>query len=97
MSWSVSSVGKPSAVKAALVKQFAQAKDNTKSMPHEHSTVLAIEQAVNAELDFLAQFQGVAVKVEGNGSAYINSNAAGDKSGSSQMAVSVQPLYGFVE
>ncbi len=107
MSWSVSAVGKPAAVKAALVASFEQAKRNTANMPHEQAGVNAAEAAVNAELDFLATINNpgpVAVKVEASGHAYYTdvNEPVGDavktkRSGSSSFSVKVEPLYGFVE
>jgi hypothetical protein len=94
MSWSVSSFGKPAAVKAALTKQFESAKNATKNIPHEQATVIAVETIVNGELDFLAaRTNAPVVKVMAGGSAYFSA----DGTGSSQMTCSVNPEYGFVE
>ena len=93
MTWSVNAVGKPLAVKAALVAQFKQAYVGTAHMPHEQATVAAAEQMVNTELDFLAGCKGVAVHVQGGGSAYKDTQG----NGSTSMTLKVEPLYGFVE
>lgn len=93
MSWSVNAVGKASAVKAALVKQFEYAKNGTVSVPHEHESVKLVEQIVIGQLDFLASIDPpVAVLVQANGSAYRNPN-----SGHSSIQLKVEPLQGFVE
>lgn len=92
MSWSVACMGKPLAVKAALEEQFANAKKNTASVPHEQEAVALIERIVNAQLDFLADLTKVAVKVEARGSAY-KSGATG----SSSVTLDLQPIYGWVE
>lgn len=68
MSWSVSSIGKPSAVKALLAEQFSAAKLGTAQIPLEQAAVAAIEVAVNSQLDFLADVPGVAVHVQASGS-----------------------------
>ena len=94
MSWSVAAVGKPAAVKQSLEKQFAQAKESTKHVPHEQESVGHVESIVNGQLDFLAaRTNASAVAVSASGSAYTNL----DGSGSSQLEVKVSPLYGFVE
>jgi hypothetical protein len=94
MSWSVSAIGKPAAVKIALAKQFESAKNSTKNMPHENESVGAIETIVNGELDFLAaRTNPLAVQVTGSGSAYYSS----DGTGSTQLQFEVKPIHGFVE
>jgi hypothetical protein len=68
-------------------------------MPHEQAGVDAAQQAVNAELDFLATITNpgpVAVKVEAGGHAYYT-DAENGRSGSSSLSIKVEPLYGFVE
>ena len=94
MSWSVSAVGKPAAVKASLAKQFESAKQSTKQMPHENAAVGNVEAIVNGELDFLGQCANAsAVTVSASGSAYRST----DGSGSTQVKLEVSPIYGFVE
>jgi hypothetical protein len=92
MSWNVSSIGKATAVKAALVKQFASAQESTKNVPEEQGAVVQAEVIVNTALDFLADVPGVCVRVSGGGSAY--------KSGSScafSFKLEIDQVYGFVE
>lgn len=95
MSWSVSCVGKPAAVKAALVAQFENARKGTASVPHEQQSVAFVEQLVNDQLDFLTAIPKMAVRVEAGGSAY--KSAGPPVSGSTSLKVDVQPLYGWVE
>lgn len=93
MSWSVGAVGKAAAVKAALVPQFASAKESTKAIPHEQRSVGLVEQLVNDQLDFLAAMEvPQAVEVSAAGSAWT------DKArGYSQVEVKVKNIPGFVE
>jgi len=94
MSWSVSAVGKPAAVKASLAKQFESAKQSTKSVPHEQESVGSIESVVNGQLDFMAaRKEPSAVQVSASGSAWSDANGAG----STQVEMKVMPLHGFVE
>jgi hypothetical protein len=94
MSWSLSGVGKPAALKARLQPQFEQAKKNVAHIEHEAKTVELAEQLVNGELDFLAQQNAAAVTVSASGSASIGSPTY---PGNSQVNVDVKPIYGFVE
>lgn len=94
MSWSVSSIGKASAVKADLVMKFENAKNNTKGIPAESEAVGIAEQLVNNQLDFLTSVNGGAVRVEASGSA---STGGTNYSGSAQIKVEVQSIHGFVE
>jgi hypothetical protein len=95
MSWSLSGVGKPAALKAKLQPQFEQAKKNVAHVEHEVKAVELAEQLVNGELDFLAeQAAPTPVTVSAGGSAS-NGNHAYPRT--SQVTVSVQPIYGFAE
>lgn len=95
MSWSVTSFGKPAAVKTALAKQFESAKISTKNIPHEAESVVSIEKIVNDQLDFLANLKNPGVvKVDANGSAYLSTDGT---VGNTQVSVSVMPMNGFVE
>jgi hypothetical protein len=95
MSWSLSGAGKPAALKAKLQPQFEQAKKNVAHVEHEVKAVELAEQLVNGELDFLAAHATpTAVTVTAGGSA---SNGNDTYPRSSQVNVSVQPIYGFVE
>lgn len=96
MSWSVGSVGKPAAVKAALAAQFDRAKQSTAGIPHECESVGLIEQIVNGQLDFLTDLPGVAVTVAASGSAY-KSLSATPPTGNSSVSLSVTPIYGFAD
>lgn len=93
MSWSVHAVGKPAAVKIALVQQFAAAKQSTAGIRHENVSVDYVEQIVNDQLDFLVDIPNMAVTVAASGSAY----KSGSGVGSSQISVKVDPIYGWVE
>lgn len=94
MSWSVNAIGKPAAVKTLLQGQFASAKNSTKNIPAELSTVEATEAMVNAQLDF-AVLNGVgAVDVQASGSA---SMKGATYSGSISSSVSFKSLYNFAE
>lgn len=95
MSWSVSAIGKPTAVKNALVKQFEQAKSQTSHIPAETESVTLIEQLVNKQLDFLAAASAGAVKVVCSGSCSPGNPPAWP--GSTQVKAEVETIYGFVE
>ena len=105
MSWSVSAIGKPAAVKAVLGPAFENAKKNTANMPHKQAGVNAAEAAVNAALDFLASINSpgpVVVRVEAGGHAYYTDTPATEtepatRTGSSSFNLKIEPLYGFVE
>lgn len=94
MSWSVFATGKPAAVRAALAKSFAAAKESTKHVPHEQESVGKVEEIVNGQLDFLASMKNPqAVQVSASGSAWTSTNGEG----STQVEMKVQPIPGFVE
>jgi hypothetical protein len=94
MSWSVLATGKPAAVKAALAKSFASAKESTKHVPHEQESVGKVEDIVNGQLDFLAATTNPgAVQVSASGSAWRST----DGQGSTQVEMRVTPLAGFIE
>jgi len=98
MSWSVSAIGKPPAVKATLTKQFDRAKNATKGIPTEAEAVALAEQLVNNQLDF-AIAQGVgAIKVDVYGSISPASKAElSSYPASCKVKVEVQSFYAFVE
>ncbi len=91
MSWSVSAIGKASAVKASLVKQFEGAKAGTQHIPAERESVVGIEAAVNALLG--AMDPHIAVKVIATGSCGSREGVLG----SASTNVQFETLYGFVE
>lgn len=94
MSWSVSAVGRTEAVKQALAMQFESAKSNTKYILHENRSVAIAESLVNNELEAMKDADyGKAVRVEASGSA----STSNGRVMSSQVAVKVEPIYGFVE
>jgi len=95
MSWSVTSIGKVAAVKAALAPQFEASKKNTANIPHESQTVGLVENIVNLQLDFLADIPGAAVKVTANGSVY--KSGSPPMSGNSNVSLTVEMLYGLAE
>ncbi len=95
MTWSVSSVGKPAAVKASLASQFASAKKGTEGYPHECESVSLIEKIVNDQLDFLGALSPVpAVRVSAHGSCWKPASGAG---GDSSVKLEVAVVPGFVE
>jgi hypothetical protein len=94
MSWIVTSVGRPSAVKAALVSQFEQSKRNVAHYEPELKSVELAEQLVNAELDHSVAVGAKAVTVSASGSA---SKGSETYPGTNQLSVSVQPIYNFQE
>jgi hypothetical protein len=93
MSWSVSAVGKPAAVKKQLANSFEQAKKNVAHVPHEAAAVAAVESLVNAELDFQSDNGIEAVRVEAGGSACVK---GASYPGNSQVSVKVEPIYCFL-
>ena len=95
MSWSVSALGKPAKVKEVLAKGFESAKAATAGIPEEHAGVVAIEQAVNAQLDFAVSNNVGAIKVDASGSFCRSSGSSWP--GSCQTKLDVQSLYNFVE
>jgi hypothetical protein len=97
MSWSVEAVGKPAAVKSALASQFEAAKKSTANISHEQEAVVEIESVVNGQLDFLAAHNGAsAVTVKASGSASLAPPGASWPS-TTQVALEVSPIHGFVE
>lgn len=94
MSWSAGAVGRVAAVKAALAKQFTNAKASTAGIPHEQKSVELIEQVVNDQLDFLAGSMPVgAVRVEASGSAWSNMTGGYNN----QVKLLVETVAGFIE
>lgn len=96
MSWSVNATGKPAAVKAALVEQFANAQKNTAAIPEESRTVELVEQLVNTQLDYMMEIPKQAVSVSAGGSAYKPSTYP-QGGGSLTVTYLVQPVYNWVE
>lgn len=95
MSWSVHSVGKASAVKAALASQFDSAKQSTASVPHECESVASVESIVNGQLDFLVLAKTPhAVRVTASGSAWW-SDTNGERGTS--VSLQVEDLGAYVE
>jgi hypothetical protein len=95
MSWSVNSFGKPEAVKAALAKQFENAKASTAGIPEEQAGVVAIEQLANAQLEFAAANDVKVVKVEASGSFYRKYGASWP--GGCQTKLNIEAFSGFLE
>lgn len=94
MSWSVSAVGRPEAVKQSLAKQFESAKSATSYILHEQRSVAIIESLVNNELDAIKDADRMkVVKVEANGTA----SSQNGRVLSSQVSLKIEPIYGFVE
>jgi hypothetical protein len=94
MSWSVTAIGRPKAVKESLAKQFENAKRQTAHIPEEQKSVETIEQLVNTQLDFADSVGSGAVQVSASGSC---SKGSGSYPGATQMAVDLKTIYGFVE
>lgn len=98
MSWSVFAVGKAVAVKDALAKQFANAKNGAAHVPHEAASVALIEQVVNGQLDFLAEAtHTTVVEVKAGGSAWGTEDSSGKKGRSTATNMEVKVIPGFVE
>lgn len=85
MSWSVSAIGKPSAVAEQIAKQCSQYKC---AEPEETIRAKFVEMVTTACAAFP---DGYAVRVEGNGSQSMN----GDKALNS-LSVKIEPIYGLV-
>lgn len=97
MSWSVSAVGKPAAVKAALQPQFQYAKGSTSHIAHEQASVCSVEEIVNGQLDFMASHAPTTpVTVKASGSASVAPKDASWES-YTQIALEVIPINGFIE
>lgn len=92
MSWSINQSGTASAVKAALVEQFANARKYSIGNAHEIATIHAIERLVYDALDYLG---ATPVTVSGNGSAYEQLGEI-QSLRSCNFSVKVEPIYGFV-
>lgn len=103
MSWSISAIGKPAALKAALVKEFASRKESCKNVPHKVEAIGIAEQLVNNQLDFMAGLTNPGIaKVEASGSAYVSDTpqtetTAANRTGYSNVRVDVQQMSTFVE
>jgi hypothetical protein len=97
MSWSVTAVGRPKAVKAALVQQFADAKKSCAWIPEEAASVGHAEDFVNAQLDLLAPDPKSAVRVSASGSAAKESEHQSTVSRYASSSITVENIYGFVE
>jgi len=92
MSWSVSAVGKPSAVRDAIAKQFTNS--GKCSEPEE-----SIRQAAAAIIDKALEAQGdkVALNVSASGSQSADYSTAPPTVTSNSLKISVDVIYGFVE
>lgn len=98
MSWSVSALGKPAAVKKYLAAQFESAKRATAGIPEENLGVASVEALVNAQLDFAVANLVGAVKVEASGSFCRGSKSElASWPGSCQTKLDIQSMFGFVE
>lgn len=87
MSWSVSAVGKPAAVKAKLAEAFAK---NPCAEPEE-TIRQGVAVTIGIALDSFSESS--AVQVSAGGSQSTNDN----KPISNMLNVKIEPLYGFVE
>ena len=87
MSWSVSAVGKASAVSAKLHNQLAAIKCNEPEESIKHNIATAIWVALQAFPT------SAAVRVDASGSQ----NGSGPNDVVNQLIVKIEPLYGFVE
>ena len=90
MSWSVSAIGKPAAVAAKLVKDFA----GIKCAEPEETIKGNVAAAVAAALAVFPA--SMAVRVEASGRQYApDSNKPEGKQ--NQLSVKLEPLFGFIE
>ena len=91
MSWSVSAVGKPPAVRASIAERFTR---NKCSEPEE-----SIRQAAAAIIDKAIEAQGdkVALQVDASGSQSADYSTQPPTVGSNTLHIKLQPIYGFVE
>jgi hypothetical protein len=92
MSWSVSASGTVAAVKAEIRKQFESARQGTVHIPSEYRSVLAAEQIVVDQLEYLADVSPCGVEVKANGSAWKTPPA-----GHSNFSLTIGPISGFVQ
>lgn len=92
MSWSVGAVGKPSAVRGAIAKQFTNG--GKCSEPEE-----SIRQAAAAIIDKALEAQGdkVALNVSASGSQNSDYSTAPPTVTSNNLKISIDVIYGFVE
>lgn len=92
MSWSVSAVGKPPAVRASIAKQFT---NGPKCSEPEES----IRQAAAAIIDKALAEQGdkVAINVSASGSQSADYSTTPPTVTSNSLKISVDVIYGFVE
>jgi hypothetical protein len=89
MSWSVSAIGKASAVAAKLATQFANIKCTEPEETIKNTVASAVAVALKA---FPASY---VVRVDASGSqskSHADPNAA-----TNQLSVKIDPIYGFVE
>jgi hypothetical protein len=97
MSWSVSAIGKPAAVKAAINQQFEQCLPQlakNEALKHEHASAALAQESIEAQLNFLIDNQiPCAVRVEANGSAWFTPPSHGYTNHN----MKVELVAGFVE
>ncbi|OHC35503.1 MAG: hypothetical protein A2Y50_09090 [Pseudomonadales bacterium RIFCSPLOWO2_12_59_9] len=89
MSWSVSAIGKPSAVAEKLASQFAAIKCMEPEETIKNHVASAVAVALKA---FPASY---AVKVDASGSQ--STSHAEPGVASNQLSVKIEPLWGFCE
>lgn len=89
MSWSVSAVGKPSAVAVKLAAQFS----GIKCMEPEETIKNTVASAVAVALKAFPESS--AVKVDAYGSQ--STDAAKPDFATNQLSVKIEPLWGFCE
>ncbi len=95
MSWSVSAVGKPSAVAASIESQFSRGSGCAE--PEE--TVRQSARVVIAAV-LTAQREDSAIQVSASGSMSTSYNEKTETWGeplNNQLEIKIQPLFGFVE
>ena len=90
MSWSVSAIGKPTAVAAKLAAQFA----GIKCMEPEETIKNTVASAVAVALK--AYPASYAVKVEASGSQSTDSSKPPGEATNS-LSVKIEPIWGFCE
>jgi hypothetical protein len=88
MSWSVTAIGKSSAVRASIAKQFAT---GSKCAEPEETIRQAVAVVIDKALE--AQAEATAVKVSASGSQ----SSSGGVVTNNSLSIIVDPMWGFVE
>ena len=105
MSWSVSAVGKPAAVKARLNEEFKRILEylaTNHELKHEHASAALAQESIEAQLNFVIENElHAAVRVAAHGSAYLTTETREGKrvvtNGNTDTHLSVELIHGFLE